>query len=267
VVVPSELKPLNKSRDILLSNCRVVLVRPEVAGNIGATARAMRNFGLKQLVLVDPVAKPSDPEARRLSTHGEAILDAATIIFDLPSAVADCILVAGTSARVGGLYRDDGRDRPDIVMPKIVASLQRGPAAIVFGPEPSGLTNAEISLCHALIRLPADAEYPVLNLAQAVVICLYELFRSSQQAVVQQSEDAPAQYEDRERMFAHLRSALEQIHFLYGDKADPLMHGIRRLISKAAPTEMEIGLLHGLARQMEWIAARSGTRESSDERG
>jgi tRNA/rRNA methyltransferase len=239
----------------------VVLVRPEVAGNIGATARAMRNFGLKQLVIVDPVAIPSDPEARRLSTHGEAILDAITIVSDLPSAVTDCIFVAGTSARVGGLYRDDERDRPDNVMPRIVESLQRGPAAIVFGPEPSGLTNAEISLCHTLIRLPADAEFPVLNLAQAVVICLYELFRHSQQEVVQRSEDAPAKYEEQERMFNHLRKALEQIHFLYGDKADALMHGVRRLIGKAAPTEMEIGLLHGWARQMEWIAEQA--RQSS----
>lgn len=240
-----------------LADCRVVLVRPEVAANIGATARAMRNFGLRQLVLVDPVADHLDLQARRLSTHGEAILDTANVVPDLPSAVTDCVYVAATSARVGGLYRDDDRDRPDAVFPRIVEMLGTGPAAIVFGPEPSGLTNAEISLCRALIRLPADRDYPVLNLAQAVVICLYELFRHSQRNIERDPVELPAPYEVQERMYAHLRTALEQIHFLYGDKAEPLMHGIRRLIGKAAPTEMEIGILHGWARQMEWIAEQA----------
>lgn len=240
-----------------LADCRVVLVRPEVAANIGATARAMCNFGLSQLILVNPVANHLDAEARRLSTHGEAILDAAWIVTDLPAAVADCLIVAGTSARVGGLYRDDERDRPESVMPRVVGALEMGPAAIVFGPEPSGLTNAEISLCQALIRLPADHEYPVLNLAQAVVICLYELFRHSQLISQESVEEVPAPFDEQERMFVHLRSALEEIHYLYGDKADALMHGIRRLIGKARPTEMELGLLHGWARQMEWIAEQA----------
>ena len=80
------------------ANCRVVLVRPQFAGNLGAAARVMRNFGLRDLVLVAPQADPADREARRLSTHGEAILDAARIVADLGEAVADCGLVAATSS-------------------------------------------------------------------------------------------------------------------------------------------------------------------------
>jgi tRNA/rRNA methyltransferase len=243
-----------------ITNCRVVLVRPEIAANIGATARAMRNFGLRDLVLIAPVAHPTSDEARRVSTHGEAILDNCRNVGDLAEAVADCVFVAATSAKTGGLYRNEARDTPEQVMPRLVASLTSGPAALVFGPEPSGLTNEEISRCHALIRLPADAEFPVLNLAQSVVICLYELRRHW---MIAGGEDDPvesaASYAEQEQMFEHLRRALERIHFLYGEKADSLMHAVRRLVGKAQPTAMELKLLHGLARQMEWIVEQDGT--------
>src|ERR1700730_12788900 len=82
-----------------LSRCRVVLVRPHYPGNLGAAARIMHNFGLTDLVLVDPIADPRDEEARRLATHGAVILDRVRIAADLQDAVADCCLVAGTSAR------------------------------------------------------------------------------------------------------------------------------------------------------------------------
>src|SRR5439155_8876209 len=88
-----------------LSACRVVLVRPQVAGNLGATARVMRNFGFTDLWLVAPEADPADPHARQLSTHGESLLDAAHVVPNLSEALADCVFVAGTSARTGGLVR------------------------------------------------------------------------------------------------------------------------------------------------------------------
>ena len=87
-----------------LGNCRVVLVRPHYAGNLGATARVMHNFGLNQLVLVDPVANPEDEEAKRLATHGEFILHTSRIVASLEQAVADCVLVVATSARRAGYF-------------------------------------------------------------------------------------------------------------------------------------------------------------------
>src|SRR6266446_5936117 len=87
------------------ASCRVVLMRPRIAANIGATARVMRNFGLSQLVLVAPEADARDERARALATHAEELLDQARIVADFDEAVADCVLVAGTSARSGGLFR------------------------------------------------------------------------------------------------------------------------------------------------------------------
>src|SRR5262249_22815689 len=101
-----------------LDDCRVVLVRPQVAGNLGATARVMRNMGLSRLVLVDPVADPADREARRLSTHGESILEHARTVATLEEAVGDCGLVAGTSARTGGPVRRQSVGMPRQLIPR-----------------------------------------------------------------------------------------------------------------------------------------------------
>ncbi|HZT80429.1 MAG TPA: RNA methyltransferase [Gemmataceae bacterium] len=236
-----------------LDDCRVVLVRPQFAANLGAAARAMRNLGLSRLVLVAPQADPADREARRLSTHGEHILGAARVVEDFGAAVADCALVAGTSARTGGPVRRQSVGTPDEVMPRLVAALAGGPVALVFGPESSGLTDAEVARCHYLVHVPTDPSYPALNLAQAVAICLYELRRAwlkQTQPTTPATEVAP--FAEQERMFDHLRAALEELHFLYGPKADSLMHALRHLIGRAGPTPMEIGVLHGLARQIHW---------------
>jgi len=245
-------------------NCRVVLVRPEVAGNLGATARVMRNMGLSELVLVSPVADPADREARQRSTHGEAILDRCRIVPELGEAVADCVLVAGTSARTGGLFRRQSVGTPDALLPRLVDAMASGPVALVFGPEPTGLTNAEVTRCHYLIQIPTDLTYPALNLGQAVAICLYELRRAwlQQQTNPFAVPAAIAPFADQERMFASLREGLEAIHFLYGDKADSLMHAVRHLIGRAGPTPMEVEMLFGLARQLRWIARQRKAEKS-----
>src|SRR6202171_83810 len=111
--------------------CRVVLVRPEVAANLGATARVMRNMGLTDLVLVAPAADPGDRSARQLSTHGESILDHCRVVPELIDAVADCCLVAGTSARTAGIFRGQAAGPPEEVMPRLIEALVSGPAALV----------------------------------------------------------------------------------------------------------------------------------------
>lgn len=253
-----------------LHNCRVVLVRPQVAGNLGATARVMRNLGLTELVLVAPEADPTDREARRLSTHGEDILNGCRIVADFVDAVADCALVVGTSARVGGPYRRQSVGPPDEVLSGAVDILPIGKLALVFGPEPSGLSNAEVTRCHHLIHIPTDPTYPALNLAQSVAICLYELRRAWLRRRNPSGEPVTvADFADQERMFEHLRAALEAIHFLYGTNADTLMHALRHLIGRARPTAMEVDVLFGLARQIRWYASqhpKNGVR-SPDQTG
>src|SRR5947207_8246836 len=119
----------------MLGNARLVLVRPHYAGNLGAVARAMCNFGLSQLALVQPFVDLRSEEARRLATHGEPVLESATVVPTFDDAVADCRLVLATSANVEGVYRTHNYGRPDELLPEFVAALDDGPCALVFGPE------------------------------------------------------------------------------------------------------------------------------------
>jgi tRNA/rRNA methyltransferase len=253
----------------MIANARVVLVRPHYAGNVGAVARVMANFGLKQLTLVAPFADSRSQEARRLSTHGEAILDAATIVGSLDEAVTDCRVVLATSANVEGIYRTHNYGRPDEVLRPFVEAIADGPCALVFGPELSGLSNAEIARCHSLIRILTDSVYPSLNLSHAVAICVYELWRLWLQSkdVATNPTQKVAAFADQERMFENLRDALTRVHFLWGAKADSLMHAVRQLIARARPSPNEIRILFGLARQLRWVAEHGATPapEESDE--
>ena len=256
------------NRGKMLTNCRIVLVQPHYAGNIGSTARVMRNFGLRDLFLVAPVADHRGKDARRMSTHGQAILDAARVVSTLDDALAGCLVVLATSANVEGLYRSQSHGRPDEMLPRLTRMLPNGPCAVVFGPEPSGLSNAEVARCHGVIRILTDAEYPSLNLAQSVAICLYELRRQwlHDQGLATRDAQEVAAFEDQERMFERLREALEAVHFLYGAKAEPLMHAVRLMIARANPSPNEVRILFGLARQLLWVAKHGPTSagESDD---
>ncbi|MBA4063375.1 MAG: hypothetical protein C0501_06615 [Isosphaera sp.] len=249
--------------DPTLTRCRVVLVRPHFAGNLGSVARAMRNFGLADLVLVAPYTSPDNPEARRLATHGEPILDAARVVPDLGAALADCVLTLATSALTAGVVRRGMTGTPAGLMPRLVAAADGGPVALVFGPEPHGLTNDEIGRCHGLVHIPVDPDYPALNLAQAAVVCLYELRKAWSARVNDERREpaagpAVAPHADQERMFDHLRDGLRAVGFLFGGRQDTLMHAVRQLVGRAGPTPAEVRMLHGLARQLLWVAGRAG---------
>jgi tRNA/rRNA methyltransferase len=249
---------------VSLAGARVILVRPKTAANVGAVARVMRNFGLTDLALVAPEADVDDPRGRLLATHSEDILERARVVPDLDAAVADCLLLAGTSARTGGLFRRQAVGTPEEILPRLLPALSAGPVGLVFGPESCGLSNDEVARCHYLIHIPTDEAHPALNLAQAVAVCLYELRRAWLAGGRPPAAPKPlADFATQEHMFARLRTALEEIHFLYGPKADALMHALRHLLARASLTEMEVKLLLGLARQIRWYVAhgRAGPEE------
>src|SRR5437763_11425298 len=125
--------------DTPLTRCRVVLVRPHYAGNLGSTARVMRNFGLAELVLVAPYASVNDLEARRMATHGLPVLDAARVVPELGDALADCVFALATSGLAAGVVRETFVGTPEEKLPALLDAMPSGPVALVFGPEPHGL--------------------------------------------------------------------------------------------------------------------------------
>jgi tRNA/rRNA methyltransferase len=254
-----------------LSKCRIVLVHTHYAGNLGATARVMRNFGLSDLVLVAPYAYTTNPEAVRMARDGLGILNSARIVPELGDALADCVYSFATSSMTAGVWRSGTIGTVAEKMPELIAASDAGPVAIVFGPEPHGLSNDEISRCNGMVYVPVDAEYGSLNLAQAVAICCYELRKawSKSENDARGQPEVPARsvapFEDQERMFEHLREAFTAIGYLWGEKADALMHAVRHLVGRSQPTPQEVKLLHGLARQMLWVAGQVKKEDQSQE--
>lgn len=247
-----------------LANVRVVLVRPHYAGNLGSVARVMRNFGLTDLVLVAPYATPNDLAARRLATHGLAVLDAARTVPDLGAALADCTLTLATSSLTAGVARRGMIGTPADLMPRLLAAAD-GPVGMVFGPEPHGLSNEEIGRCGGLIHVPVDPAFPSLNLAQAVAICCYELWQARSAALTAANPADThaakvATHAEQERMFEHLREAFAAVGYLFGGRADALMHAVRQFLGRANPTPQEVKLMHGLARQLLHVAGKTAHR-------
>jgi tRNA/rRNA methyltransferase len=240
-----------------VNRVRVVLVRTEIAANVGAAARVMRNMGASDLYLVAPVADHLAEPARQLATHhATELLERARVVPDLETALADCFASAATSAKVGGLFRRQTVGPPERVAESLVPTMAHGPVALAFGPEPHGLSNEEVVRCQHIIHIPADESYTALNLAQSVAICLYEVRR----AWLGRDTDEPgevAALADQQRMFARLEEALREVRYLRGVRGDALMNALRHLIGRARPSPMEVRLLLGLARQLRWVAARA----------
>jgi TrmH family RNA methyltransferase len=150
---------------------RIVLVQPRNSENLGACARAMKNFGLSDWVWVEPYAG-DNPESRRLAVHAEELLESARVVASLAEAVSDCAWVVGTThRRLKGKPSRSARDFAKLAAER--SANER--VALVFGNERSGLSNEMLAQCHELSTIPTDDGQPSINLAQAVLLYGYEL--------------------------------------------------------------------------------------------
>ena len=226
---------------------RIVLVDTTHPGNVGASARAMKNMGLASLVLVRPAAHP-DADATARAAGAADVLGAARIASSVDEAIGDCGLVLGTTAR--------GRSANFRVLDaragagEIAAASRRGPVAVLFGGERNGLANEELERCDALLRIPADARYGSLNLAQAVQVVCYEI-RMALAADGQDGPDAPppATADERLALDEHLERVMRASGFMHEGNAEQLGARVRRLVARARPDAGEVRILRG------WLAA------------
>jgi tRNA (cytidine32/uridine32-2'-O)-methyltransferase len=234
---------------------RIVLVGTTHPGNIGATARAMKNMGLNDLVLVNPRYFPhADATAR--ASGAEDILQATRVTSSLGEALTDCCFVAGASARSRTIGWPTSMPRECAA--RLTAESEHGVAAVVFGPEKSGLTNEDLDRCHTLLTIPTVPGFSSLNLAMAVQIICYELRMVHMQVtnpVV--ARDAPlASSEDLERFYVHLQQVLTDSGFLDPDNPRQLMRRLRRLFFRAEPDCNEINILRGILVALDPAARR-----------
>jgi tRNA/rRNA methyltransferase len=234
-----------------LSRVRVVLVEPQEPMNVGAVARAMRNFGLARLYLVNPAPRVGPPWAREaywLAVHAEEILDRAVAVDSLMEALADVELVVATTGRPRELY--PAPVVPAWEVPARVLYVE-GEVALVFGRETFGLTNEELALAHVIGTIPTAPEQPSLNLAQAVVVFAYELFK----AVVGEGRfprEELAQVAALEAFFEDLGRYVLEIGFTDQNRFPHAMRRLRRIFHKARLTPGEVQMLRGLLHQSRY---------------
>ena len=236
----------------MFDQVKIVLVNPSHPGNIGATARAMKNMGLTELCLVDPVVFPS-PEADARASGADDILANAKVVSTLGEALADCEQVFGTSAR--------SRTLPwPLLNPRECAqqalTKSKAKQAFVFGRERTGLTNEELALCHFHIHIPTNPDFSSLNLAAAVQVMCYELRISYLQAAdvpveptvktaVKDAEDQPATHAETQGLVDHLLETMTQVQFLSPAHPRKLMQRMHRLFMRANLKQTEVNILRG----------------------
>lgn len=230
-------------------------------GNVGATARAMKNMGLSRLVLVAPKIWPAR-EGLSMAASALDILDHARVVDTVEEAIADCHLVLGTSARL--------RDMPVPLLDPatcastVVDSLGHKEIALVFGREASGLTNAELHLCHFHVHIPVNPEYPSLNLAAAVMVLCYEIRKAMLARSVPAAEGSvywdkePATMADMDLYLQHLEAVLIRLDFHDPDKPRQLMRRLRRLYQRIQPDKMELNILRGILAATDDALDQSG---------
>jgi TrmH family RNA methyltransferase len=235
---------------------RFILVATSHPGNIGAAARAMKNMDLDELVLVRPAAFPH-AEATSMASGADDLLQRARVAATLAEAIADCGLIYGTSARTRSRYYWPGLT-PRLAAPRLLATGAGGHAAVVFGPERTGLSNEELEQCHALIQIPASAAYDSLNLAQAVQVVAYEIHCARGLPPPPERDAPPAAADELERLYEHLDAVLREIDFTDRGGGPHLLRRLRRIFGRAELDQQEVNILRGILAAVQSRRRRAG---------
>jgi tRNA/rRNA methyltransferase len=238
-----------KPRTLTTQKPVIVLVRPQLGENIGKAARAMLNFGLTELRLVEPRDGWPNPAAGPAASGADVVLERARVFATTADAVADCSHVYATTVRKRGVTKP-------VLDPEAAAReihAQRGRSAILFGPERSGLETTDVALARAILTVPINPEFGSLNLAQAVILVAYEWSKS--EALVQPTEEEllpPAPQKELEALIAHFTRLLTpKGYFLPASRAEATQTTLRTMLTKPGWNHLEVRTLRGVLSALE----------------
>ncbi|MCA3266462.1 MAG: RNA methyltransferase [Azospirillum sp.] len=227
----------------------IVLVRPQLAENVGMAARAMLNCGLDDLRLVAPRVEPTDERARRACSGADRVLEAARIFPDVGAAIADLHRVYATCPRDRDMVKPYFAPREAVRVAAQHVSGGLG-AGFLFGPERTGLENDELTLADAIVPFPVNPEFSSLNLAQAVLVIGYEWISREASAparTLRLGKAEPAPKGEVEGLLKRLEAALDDCGFLRNEAMRPTMvRNIRAFLLRAKPMAHEIRTAHGM---------------------
>ncbi|AFV23143.1 RNA methyltransferase TrmH, group 1 [Methanolobus psychrophilus R15] len=222
---------------------RVVLVEPLYQGNVGSVARAMKNFGFSELVLVNPCKL--EVESRAMSSHAWDLLQSASIVNSLEEAVNDASIVIGTTG-IAGVAFDLHLRVPAYSPREIKARLSgaRGTVAVLFGREDHGFSRDELKMCDMIMTIPTSDVYPVMNMSHAVAVILYEL------SDIEAGENGLAEASDIHLLYEHLFELLDDIKYpVHKKEKTKLM--LKRILGRAVLLEREVQTLRGVLRRIQ----------------
>ena len=228
-------------------NISIVLYRPKYAGNIGSVARAAKNMGISNIIVVGTAIFDRE-EMQQRSTHlASDILDQIQYYKSIKEALGSFNYIIGTTARLG-------KARGPFMAPRAVAKdiadiSQKNKVALLFGPEDTGLANEELRLCHAVVTIPTSQEFTSLNLSHAVMILCYEIFTAASAA--ETSTPKLALSSELEGMYGQIETLLADIEFINPENPDYWMMHLRRFFSRAGLLSREAGLIRGICRKLE----------------
>lgn len=239
----------------------VVLVRPQLAENIGAAARAMANGGLFHLRLVAPRDGWPQDRAWRTASGADRVLEAAAVFPDVPSAVADCHRVLATCPRPRHAIKPLRTARA--AAEDLRAANARGlRAAVLFGPERAGLDSDDMACADTLVRYPLNPAHMSLNLAQAVMILAYEWWTAAEATPPRElvtNETRVATKGELEGFLGRLVSELDACGFLdNGPKRPGMVRNLRHWFQRGEVTEQELRTLHGVVTELSRGRMRRG---------
>lgn len=256
-----------------LAGVRIVLVEPAGPINVGATARVMKNFGLNHLVLVNPQCDPLGVEAMKMAVHAQDILESAVLVATLPEALQGCTRAIATTARVRSW--ETPLENPSTALPWLQSEPGK-PAALIFGREDRGLSNEELNYAQRFVRIPSSPNYPSLNLATAVAICCYELARIPVSKELDTGTRSDGEVLNQENVFGkelasldvveayyqQLEALLLNIGYLYPHTAASRMEKFRQLYNRTQLQTIEVAMLRGILRQVEWALENQNEPEN-----
>jgi len=232
----------------------IVLVRPQMGENIGASARVMLNFGLVALRLVSPRDRWPNPKAEVVAVGADRVLKQAKVEWRLEDALADATLVLAATARPRGMEKPVWGPREAAAQVRAAIAAGERPV-VMFGPEAAGLESDEVAKADAILTLPVNPGFASLNLANAVAVFAYAYAEARQGSDVptwfRDEQSPPATQEALEALFAHLEEELERGRFFHPpDKAPLMKRNLRALFLRARLTEQEVRTLRGVIKAL-----------------
>ena len=244
---------------INLEHIAVVLNEPHYPENIGAAVRAAKNMGISRFVVVNPVDCDLTRILKMATHHAEDLVLDIEVHEGLEDALKSFQYVVGTTARRGS-HRQFVKN-PRQLAAELIPISRRNDVALLFGPEASGLANEHLRYCDVLVTIPT-AEFSSINLAQAVMIMVYEIFT----AASEKREGFTPRLATRgelEAMYAHLRETLVKISFINPENPDYWMESIRRFFSRMQLRGRDVHLIRGICRQIDWYCFKRQKKENS----